>query len=122
MRFFRPVRRRSAAGSESEFTKSERNWSGFWQRIQNLPIFDFLLAQFQRKEYDNAELNKFQGCFQDDGKLKAEETLENPLNGCRRCKAKAESLRQKDRASMGGWFLPVFLRRSCFVSSSVFIW
>ena len=32
-------------------------------------------------------------------KLKAEETLENPFNGCRRCKAKAESLRQKDRAN-----------------------
>ena len=35
------------------------------------------------------------------GRPEGEEALENPaVGGCRRCKAKAESLRQKDRAGV----------------------
>ena len=52
-------------------------------------------------------------------KLKAEETLENPIYGCRRCKAKAESLRQKDRENTG-FCLSVFLYRSCLTRQLCF--
>ena len=46
-------------------------------------------------------------------------TLENPFNGCRRCKAQAESLRQKDRDAFGN--VRMLLEGVALVGTSFFI-